>query len=127
MTQEELNKEMNEAIVERNLQAIRILIKLGVDPNFRCIGEIIEDLGYPSWMAVQFKNITPLHVSGRDPSLVKMLIDAKPVLGGAIEIQSAIYPAANGLYSIYKLEYELSNRDTPFYWTARATQIGIGV
>ncbi len=76
MTQEELNQEMNKAIVERNLQAIRILIKLGVDPNFRCIGEIIEDLGYPSWMAVQFKNITPLHVSGRDPSLVKMLIDA---------------------------------------------------
>lgn len=76
MTQEELNKEMNEAIVKRNLQAIRILIKLGVDPNFKSTGKIMESLGHPSWIAAGSKNLTALHVSGEDPSLVKLLIDA---------------------------------------------------
>lgn len=49
---------------------------------------------------------------------VKFLIDPKTRLGGALEIRSRTIPAANGLYIIYKLSYEIASRDTPFYYLA---------
>lgn len=66
MTQEELNQEMNKAIHDGNTQAIGILVKLGVDPNFKCTG---IDKFYKIYDR-------PLHVSGKDPSVVKLLIEA---------------------------------------------------
>lgn len=58
---------------------------------------------------------------------VKCLIDAVPVLGGAVTIQSKMYPACNGTYNIYKIEFEIANRDTPFYWNIKASQGGKGL
>lgn len=49
---------------------------------------------------------------------VKFLLDKKTTLGGAMEVGSKIYPAANGSYVIYKLGFAVSNRETPFYWIA---------
>lgn len=49
---------------------------------------------------------------------VRFLLDNKTTLGGSMSIQSEIYPAANGEYVIYKLSFEVSNRDVPFYWIA---------
>lgn len=66
MTQEEINQEMNKAIHDGNTQAIGILVKLGVDPNFKCTG---IDKFYKIYDR-------PLHVSGKDPSVVKLLIEA---------------------------------------------------
>lgn len=57
---------------------------------------------------------------------VKFLLDSAPVLGSSIEIQSKVFPAANGVYSIYKLDFAISNRDTPFYWTAKGSRPGVG-
>jgi hypothetical protein len=51
---------------------------------------------------------------------VKYLLDTQTVLGGALRINSKIYPAVNGDYIIYKLGFEIANRDTPFYWIAEA-------
>lgn len=51
---------------------------------------------------------------------VKFLIDPKTRLGGAIEIRSKTIPAANGIYIIYKLSFEVSSRDAPFYYLAEA-------
>lgn len=51
---------------------------------------------------------------------VKFLIDNTTVLGGGLKIQSIQYPAVNGNYIIYKLGFEIANRDTPFYWIAEA-------
>lgn len=53
---------------------------------------------------------------------VTFMIDTVPTLGGSLEVQSRLYPACNGLYEIYKLDYDISNRDTPFYWTAKASR-----
>jgi hypothetical protein len=58
---------------------------------------------------------------------VKFLLDSDPVLGGAVEIQSKLYPACNGVYAIYKLDFEIANRDTPFYWIAKASRPGMGL
>jgi hypothetical protein len=49
---------------------------------------------------------------------VKYLFDNDSVVGGAIQVTSEIYKAATGSYNIFKLDFELSNRDTPFYYVA---------
>lgn len=55
---------------------------------------------------------------------VKMLFDNQTTLGGALKITSKLNPAANGSYTIFKLGFELANRDTPFYLIAEATRNG---
>lgn len=55
---------------------------------------------------------------------VKMLFDPRVKLGGRLQIRSAINPAMDGSYTIYKLDFELTTRDTPFYWTAHCTRDG---
>jgi len=53
---------------------------------------------------------------------VKFLIDNQTTIGSGIEIQSTQYPAANGHYVIYKLDFEVATRDTPFYYIAQAAR-----
>ncbi len=55
---------------------------------------------------------------------VKYLFDTTTRLGGALIINSKLNPAASGDYIIYKLNFELANRDTPFYWIAEAKRAG---
>lgn len=54
---------------------------------------------------------------------VKFLVDNVTTLGSSLQIQSEIYPAANGVYVIYKLGFQITNRDTPFYFIAEAARI----
>ncbi len=54
---------------------------------------------------------------------VKFFIDNKTVLGGAINLQSEIYPAVNGVYVIYQLAFIITNRLTPFYYIADCFRI----
>lgn len=54
---------------------------------------------------------------------VKMLIDNQTRLGGALDIRSTQYPAANGIYIIYKLGFQIASRDTPFYYIAEAARL----
>lgn len=49
---------------------------------------------------------------------VKMLLDTSTVVGGALELTSALNPAVNGLYSIYGLDFEVASRQEPFYYIA---------
>lgn len=51
---------------------------------------------------------------------VKFLLDNRTTLGGALDIQSKIYPAINGRYVIFKLSFDIASRDTPFYYIAEA-------
>lgn len=55
---------------------------------------------------------------------VKFLLDNKTTLGGALEINSQIYPAINGQYVIYKLGFVIASRDVPFYWLAECKRLG---
>ncbi|UUM20924.1 hypothetical protein [Mycoavidus sp. SF9855] len=55
---------------------------------------------------------------------VKYLLDKTTRLGGALTVDSTLNPAALGHYVIFKLHFEIANRDTPFYWIAEAKRIG---
>ena len=54
---------------------------------------------------------------------VKFLVDNKTTVGSGIEIVSTVYPAANGIYVIYKLGFQITSRETPFYYIAEAARI----
>ncbi len=54
---------------------------------------------------------------------VKFLFLPNVTLGGALAVESVMNPAANGTYCIYKLAFDLSNRDTNFYYTAEAKRL----
>jgi len=54
---------------------------------------------------------------------VKFLMDNQTTLGGMLRITSLIYPAINGDYSIYKLNFDITSRETNFYWIAEAKRI----
>jgi hypothetical protein len=49
---------------------------------------------------------------------VKFLFNNNTKLGGAVQLESVINPSCNGSYTIFKLAFDLSNRDTNFYYTA---------
>lgn len=55
---------------------------------------------------------------------VKMLYDSQTTLGTGLIITSKIYPAVDGTYIVYKLAFDLANRDAPFYLTAEAKRLG---
>lgn len=53
---------------------------------------------------------------------VKFLLDNRTTLGGALRILSKQYPATNGDYVIYKLAFDITSRETPFYYIAEAAR-----
>ena len=55
---------------------------------------------------------------------VKYLFDASSRLGGSLKIESRRYPAANGIYTIYELEFALTTRENDWYWIASCTRAG---
>jgi hypothetical protein len=54
---------------------------------------------------------------------VKFLYDNKAVIGGLMRVKSYQYPAVNGDYIIYKLGFQLSTREDPFYYVAEGQRI----
>ncbi|WP_127958847.1 baseplate hub protein [Serratia microhaemolytica] len=56
---------------------------------------------------------------------VKYLLDPNSKIGGLLTINSEMNPAANGSFVIFKITYELSNRDGAFYNVAECRKLGI--
>lgn len=54
---------------------------------------------------------------------VKYLYDNQSVVGGALVIESKLNPSANGTYIIFKLSFDIANRDNQFYLMAEAKRI----
>ena len=54
---------------------------------------------------------------------VTFLLDNKTTIGGGLQIKSEVYPAINGNYVIYKLGFNITTRDTPFYYIAECARI----
>lgn len=47
------------------------------------------------------------------------MLDNTSKLGGALDMQGLqLYPALNGRYTIYKLGWNITSRENPFYWIA---------
>ena len=55
---------------------------------------------------------------------VKFFVDNKTVIGGGVNLVSEIYPSVNGVYVIYQLAFQITNRLTPFYYIADCFRIG---
>lgn len=55
---------------------------------------------------------------------VTFLIDNKTKLGSAIDVISDINPSVNGRYVIYKLGFQITSRDIPFFYVAECQKIG---
>ena len=55
--------------------------------------------------------------------IVSFLFDPRVKLGSEIEVRSETYPAANGRYVIYKLKYNIANREEAFHYTAEARRL----
>jgi hypothetical protein len=51
------------------------------------------------------------------------LLDTQTVVGSGLSIQSDMNPTANGDYAVYKLGFQISNYQEPFYWIAEAVRI----
>lgn len=51
---------------------------------------------------------------------VKYLYNNASAIGGALIVESKINPAVNGTYIIFKLSFDVANRQNPFYLTAEA-------
>lgn len=53
-----------------------------------------------------------------------MLLTSAIRLGGELKIKSTLNPTANASFTVFKLNYELSNRDEPFYVIAEGKRYG---
>lgn len=57
---------------------------------------------------------------------IKMLLDPYTTLGSEIEITSELNPAANGIFTIYKIRENCALRNTQFYLEVEASRRGLG-
>lgn len=55
---------------------------------------------------------------------VTMMFEPSVKIGSLIEVKSVIYPSVNEKYIVYKMTYDISNRDDPFYIVAGAYKQG---
>lgn len=53
---------------------------------------------------------------------VKILFDLQTELGGRMDLKSELNPALDGSYTIYKIDFDLTSRDTAFYLDIEATR-----
>jgi len=55
---------------------------------------------------------------------LRVLFSSRIRVGEQIELDSKFYPATNGRYIIYKLSFDISSRDQPFYYIVEARRAG---
>jgi hypothetical protein len=53
------------------------------------------------------------------------LLDNNTRLGGAVTLTSELNPSLNGTYVIYKLGFNIANRDNPFYYEAECVRVSL--
>lgn len=51
------------------------------------------------------------------------LLDNQTTLGGSLQIVSQLYPTVDGTYDIFKLGWNITSRDVPFYWIAEGVRV----
>lgn len=54
---------------------------------------------------------------------VTFLLNNDATIGGSMVLQSQFNPSLNGQYVIYKLGFDIANREQPFYYIAEASKI----
>lgn len=51
------------------------------------------------------------------------MADVKPILGGSIAVSSVLNPSIDGRYVVYKILFDMANREQPFYYVIEASRI----
>ena len=77
--------------------------------TLRQVSEETGMIGVPEWTELGIR--------------VTFFIDNKTTLGGGIQLTSKRYPTFNGVYVIFKLNFDLANREKPFYYIAEAARV----
>lgn len=54
----------------------------------------------------------------------KFLLDNITTVGSGLNVISKMYPAVNGFYTVYKLDFDIASREVPFYYIAEAIRQG---
>jgi hypothetical protein len=87
---------------------------------------VVKDYGVPLTNTLRVVNtqngLVDIPQATEQGVRVKFFIDNITKLGGGLRLQSQQYSALNGDYVIYKLGFEVANRDTPFYWIAECAR-----
>lgn len=87
---------------------------------------VVKDVGKPRRNRVKIINANTGMVGVPEVTergiKVQFLFDQDTALGGAISLTSELNPALNGNYTIYKLDFDLASRETPWYYTAEASR-----
>lgn len=109
------------------LKQISALAEAGNVDVFQDDGVIvIKDAGKPRKDRVKLVNASTGMIGLPEATergvKVDFLYDLDTELGAAIQVESELNPALDGNYTIYKLDFELANRDTPWYYTAEASR-----
>lgn len=53
---------------------------------------------------------------------IKILFDLQTDLGGRVDLTSELNPALDGAYTIYKIDFDLASRETPWYLDLEASR-----
>ena len=93
--------------------------RLIVKPRFEAIDETTIQIdsehgliGIPEFIGVGVRCIVLLKTAIR--------------LGQKLRLTSAVYPAVDGTYVIYRLDFDLASRDSPFFYILEATRPDLG-
>lgn len=89
-----------------------------IDDNNLIVKDIGEALRQSTHVLSMDSGLIGIPQSSEQGVKVTYLFEPTTRLGGQLTLQSYLNPGLDGDYVIYKLGYELSNRDEPFYITA---------
>lgn len=107
------------------LKQIELLDVLGVVNAYADDSElVVKDYGVPltGQLRVLSANSGMVGIPEVTEQGIKVAyyLDNTSKLGGALDLQSALYPSLNGRYTIFKLGWNITSRDTAFQWIAEA-------
>ena len=111
--------------------ALKQIDKLGEMGSVRAYQDndtlTVQDMNVPLNGKIQKVNLTNGMIGLPDITeqgiKVKILLNPDTALGGILNVTSKINPSANGNYLIYKLGFDIANRDIPFYWIVEGKRI----
>lgn len=101
--------------VDAYLDDDRLVVKPRFDPD--ALGDFVIDIdnglvGIPEFVDLGVR--------------CNVLLKSEIRLGQQIDLSSAAYPAVTGKYVIYRLGFDLANRDSPFYYIVEAANPDLG-
>ena len=118
-TNRQISNFVFDPVASKNIDKLNQMgnIQAGVDKGTLWVidsGKTRKNTGYTLSQSTGMVGIPQVTSEG---VVVRMMANNAIVIGGAITIQSAVNPAANGTFKIMKIDYEVASRDQPFWFT----------